>query len=220
MIIVMLGPPGSGKGTQCDLLSEKLALPHVATGDLLREAIARNTPLGAVAKPYINRGELVPDQVMIRIIHEWLEKPGHQAGFILDGFPRTVTQARALDQVLAQSGQRVDHVLYLRVPVEPLLQRIAERYVCPNCGATYHLRSSPPRSNGRCDQCGSELYQRPDDRRDVAERRMAVYAEQTAPVIDYYKQRAILREINGEQLVTDVLNDELGVLLARTVENE
>ncbi|HLH72203.1 MAG TPA: adenylate kinase [Chloroflexota bacterium] len=213
MIVVMLGPPGAGKGTQCELLGEKLALPHIATGDLLREAMARGTPLGQLARPYIERGELVPDDVMINIINEWLATPGHEHGFILDGFPRTVNQARALDQALARVGKGVDRVIYLSVPVEELLQRIAGRYVCPQCGASYHLRTSPPRQSGYCDQCGSTLTQRPDDRREVAERRMAVYFAQTAPVIDYYQKRGVLSEVNGAQSVTAVLDAELAILL-------
>lgn len=212
MIIVMLGPPGAGKGTQCDLLAERLALTHVSTGDLLRDAIAHHTPLGKQAEPLMARGELVSDKIVIAIIEEWFRNPKHQRGAILDGFPRTVPQAQALDEALAKLGRKVDWVIYLRASVEELLQRIAGRYVCGQCGASYHLRSSPPRVPGRCDNCGGKLIQRPDDNIDIARRRMDVYFEQTAPLIDFYRAKRILREINGEQSIDAVLKDELAVL--------
>ncbi len=209
MIIVMLGPPGAGKGTQAELLAERLHLTHLSTGDLLREAIARGTPLGRIAEPYMKRGELVPDEVMIGLIKERLAQPGASRGAILDGFPRTLPQAQALNQALAQTGQRVDRVFYLRVPVDELLARITARYVCPRCAATYHRRGSPPRVEGRCDICGAELQQRPDDRLEVARRRLDVYFEQTAPLIEFYRQEGILVEINGMQSIENVLKDEL-----------
>ncbi|HEX5415676.1 MAG TPA: adenylate kinase [Chloroflexota bacterium] len=212
MIIVMLGPPGAGKGTQCQLLAERLLLPHVATGNLLREAVARQTPLGRLAQPYLERGELVPDETMVGLVRERLLEPDAKPGAILDGFPRTVEQARALNHMLFELGRKVDQVLYLRIPVEVVLDRIAGRYTCPCCGATYHLTSSPPKVAGRCDRCGAALIQRTDDRRDVALRRMQVYAAQTAPVVTFYREEGVLVEIDGAQPVERVLDDELEAL--------
>jgi len=212
MVIVMLGPPGAGKGTQCQLLGERLLLPHVATGNLLREAIARKAPLGKLAKPYIDRGELVPDETMVSLVRERLLEPDAKSGAILDGFPRTVELARALNRMLSELGRKVDRVLYLRIPMEMVLDRIAGRYTCPCCGATYHLTSSPPRVAGRCDRCNAALVQRTDDRRDVAQRRLQVYEKQTAPVVAFYRQAGLLVEIDGSQPVERVLEDELEAL--------
>jgi adenylate kinase len=212
MIVVMLGPPGAGKGTQCSLLAERLAIPHVSTGDLLREAIAQQTPLGQLAQPYIERGELVPDEMMIGLVRERLLQPDARRGAILDGFPRTIEQAVGLNQVLAGLGRKVDAVIYLRVPIEEVVERIAGRYTCPQCGASYHLRGSPPTVEGRCDLCGSELYQRPDDRREVVRRRLEVYEEQTAPLIDFYRAEHVLSEVDGNASIDLVLQSELGVL--------
>lgn len=208
----MLGPPGAGKGTQCSLLAERLAIPHVSTGDLLREAIAQQSSLGRLAQPYIDRGELVPDETMIGLVRDRLLQSDARSGAILDGFPRTIEQARGLDRVLGELGRKIDAVIYLRVPVEEVVERIAGRYTCPQCGASYHLRGSPPQIPGRCDLCGSELYQRPDDRREVVRRRLEVFEEQTAPLVDYYRAQHVLGEVDGNQSVDLVLASELDVL--------
>jgi adenylate kinase len=209
MIIVMLGPPGAGKGTQCSLLGERLGISHISTGDLLREEIAAQSPLGQLANGVIERGELVPDETMTSIVRERLRQPDVQAGAILDGFPRTIDQARALNRVLAELGRQLDAVVYLRVPVEEVLERIAGRYTCPNCGASYHVDTTPTRVEGICDQCGSTLMQRPDDRREVAQRRLEVYGEQTEPLIDFYRNQGVLRDVNGSQTVERVLESIL-----------
>ncbi|MGH2458138.1 MAG: adenylate kinase [Chloroflexota bacterium] len=212
MIIVVLGPPGAGKGTQSDLLATELDLPHLSTGDLLREAIAKRTPLGRLAQPSMDRGELVPDDVVIGLIRERLVQAERPTGAILDGFPRTVAQGHALNDMLSELGRQVGWVIYLRAPTEELLERITGRYICSQCAATYHLRGSPPRTPGVCDVCGAALQQRPDDRLDVARRRLDVYFEQTAPLIDFYRQQGVLTEINGEQSIDAVLADELAAL--------
>jgi len=209
MIIVMLGPPGAGKGTQCSLLGDRLGISHISTGDLLREEIAAQSPLGQLANGVIERGELVPDETMTSIVRERLRQPDVQAGAILDGFPRTIDQARALNRVLAELGRQLDAVVYLRVPVEEVLERIAGRYTCPNCGASYHVDTTPTRVEGICDQCGSTLMQRPDDRREVAQRRLEVYGEQTEPLIDFYRNQGVLRDVNGSQTVERVLESIL-----------
>jgi adenylate kinase len=209
MIIVMLGPPGAGKGTQCSLLGERLGISHISTGDLLREEIAATSPLGQLANGFIERGELVPDETMTSIVRERLRQSDVQAGAILDGYPRTIDQARALNRVLAELGRQLNAVVYLRVPVEEVLERIAGRYTCPNCGASYHVDTTPTRVEGRCDQCGSTLMQRPDDRREVAQRRLEVYGEQTEPLIDFYRNQGVLRDVNGSQTVERVLESIL-----------
>jgi len=212
MIIVMLGPPGAGKGTQCSLLGERLGISHISTGDLLREEIAAQSPLGQLANGVIERGELVPDETMTSIVRERLRQPDVQAGAILDGFPRTIDQARALNRVLAELGRQLDAVVYLRVPVEEVLERIAGRYTCPNCGASYHVDTTPTRVEGICDQCGSTVMQRPDDRREVAQRRLEVYGEQTEPLIDFYRNQGVLRDVNGSQTVERVLESILDAI--------
>jgi len=214
MIIVMLGPPAAGKGTQCSLLAERLSVPHVSTGAVLRDAIGRHSPLVKLAQPYLDRGELAPDGTMIALVRDRLLEPDALRGAILDGFPRTIDQARSLGRMLADLGRQVDAVLYLNVPVDDVLERVAERYTCPRCGATYHLKTSPPQIAGICDNCGGELEQRSDDRREVVQRRLEVYELQTAPVVDLYRGRGVLVEIDGNQSIDQVLTQELSALSA------
>ncbi len=205
--IVLLGPPGAGKGTQAKLLAEKLGLPHVSTGDLFREALKNQTPLGRKAQEYMNRGELVPDAVTIGMVEERLAQPDCADGAILDGFPRTIEQARALDDLLAKLGSRLSLVPYIKVSTDVLLERLGGRWTCKNCGTAFHTLYNPPRVPGVCDVCGGELYQRPDDTPAAQLKRVEVYAEQTAPLIDFYRERGLLAEINGEQSIEDVQRD-------------
>lgn len=204
MDIVLLGPPGAGKGTQAELLAEWLKLPHVSSGDLFRSAIQNATPLGLEAKGFIDRGELVPDDVTIGLVGERLGQPDCASGVILDGFPRTVAQAEALDRVFASLGRRVDVVPYIQVAQELLLQRLAGRWTCRNCGTVYHSVFSPEKVKGVCDVCGGQLYQRADDTPETHRRRIEVYLEQTAPLADYYRACGVLAEIDGEQDVPSV----------------
>ncbi len=204
MNIVLLGAPGAGKGTQAERLAEYLGIPHVATGDLFREALRQGTPLGRQAQAYIDRGELVPDQVTIAMVEERLAQPDCEPGVILDGFPRTVEQARALDRVLAGHGRKVDLVLFIRVRPEELLRRLSGRWICRDCQGVYHTLFNPPKQPGVCDVCGGELYQRPDDRPEVQRHRVDVYLAQTAPLIEFYRERGLLQEIDGEQSIDEV----------------
>lgn len=197
MIVVLLGPPGAGKGTQAEGLAAGLGLVHVASGDLFREALAAQTPLGRQAQQYMERGELVPDDLTVRMVLERMAQPDCQAGVVLDGFPRTVAQAEALDQALAAQGRQVDAVLLLAVPDEVVLERLTGRRICRDCQAPYHVLFNPPAEAGRCDRCGGPLYQRDDDREETVRRRLEVYQAQTAPLISYYRQRGLLREVDG-----------------------
>lgn len=197
MIVVLLGPPGAGKGTQAERLAAGLGLVHVASGDLFREALAAQTPLGRQAQQYMERGELVPDDLTVRMVLERVAQPDCQAGVVLDGFPRTVAQAEALDQALAAQGKQVDAVLLIAVSDEVVLERLTGRRICRNCQAPYHIVFNPPAKAGRCDRCGGPLYQRDDDREETVRRRLEVYQAQTAPLISYYRQRGLLREVDG-----------------------
>ena len=207
MNIVLLGAPGAGKGTQAELLAERLHIPHVASGDLFREALRSDTPLGREAKAYMDRGELVPDELTIAMVRERLAAPDSREGVILDGFPRTVEQARALDGVLAEKGQKVDLVAFIRVRPEELLKRLSGRWTCRDCGGVYHTLYNPPATPDVCDACGGALYQRPDDRPETQSRRIEVYLAQTSPLIDHYRQRGVLVEIDGEQEIAKVQDD-------------
>ncbi len=209
LFIVLLGAPGAGKGTQARRLAEALQIAHIASGDLFREHLNNHTALGLLAKGYMDRGELVPDDVTIRMVMERLEHPDCAAGAILDGFPRTVAQAQALDEALAARGQRVSAALYLRVGEEALIARLSGRWICRSCQATYHTLFHPPRQAGICDVCGGELYQRSDDTAETVRNRLKVYFEQTLPLMDYYRARGRLVEINGEQEVERVSSELL-----------
>lgn len=201
MIIVFLGPPGSGKGTQAKLLSEKHGFVHISTGDLLRNAVKKGTDLGRKAKEYMERGELVPDELIVALIEEVLPKEG---GVILDGFPRTVPQALALDKMLERQGKRVSKVLLFDVPEEIIVERLAGRLSCPNCGAVYHHVYNPPKEDEVCDRCGTKLVQREDDREEVVRNRVRVYREQTQSLIDFYRERGIIFSLDATKSVEEV----------------
>jgi len=209
LILILLGPPGAGKGTQAALVSQGAGVAHVATGDLFRENIRNQTELGVQAKAFVDRGELVPDQLTVRMLLDRLDRPDTQKGVLLDGFPRTVDQARALDEALKERGQTVDKVLNINVGEEEVVRRLAGRWTCRQCGAVYHQVFSPPKKAGVCDQCGGELYQRDDDKPETVRNRLTVFNQQTAPLIDYYKGQGKLLEVNGEQAADAVGRDLL-----------
>ena len=209
MFLILLGAPGAGKGTQAATMAAEAGLVHIATGDLFRENIRNETELGKQAKVYVNRGELVPDELTVRMLLDRLERPNGQKGYILDGFPRTLDQAKALDAALKDRGQAVDKVLYINVGEEEVVARLAGRWTCRQCGAIYHEQHNPPRVKGRCDKCGGELYQRDDDKPETVRNRLAVYNQQTAPLIEHYARAGKLVEVNGEQDAGSVGQDLL-----------
>lgn len=207
MYLILLGAPGAGKGTQAAVVAQKLDLAHIASGDLLREAQSSGTELGLLAKSYMEKGVLVPDELVIKLILERIKAPDCSRGVILDGFPRTLAQAQALEQALAQDGKAIDRVVYIKVSTEELVNRLSGRLICRNCQTPYHVVNNPPKVAGKCDQCGGELYQRPDDLPETVKKRVDVYNEQTMPLIDYYKGTNKLVEINGEQAIDEVGRD-------------
>ena len=204
MRVAFLGPPGAGKGTQARDLASEWDVPHVATGDMLREAAAAGTDLGREAKGYMDRGALVPDDVIIRMIAERLRRPDARKGFLLDGFPRTIGQAEALERLLKDVGQPLERVVYFDVSEPELLRRLTGRRVCRSCQTAFHLVSAPPRTPGVCDRCGGELYQREDDSEATVRNRLAVYARQTAPLLDWYRGRGLLVSVAGEGAIADI----------------
>ncbi|AEA47102.1 adenylate kinase [Archaeoglobus veneficus] len=212
MNLILLGPPGSGKGTQAKLIVEKYGIPQISTGDMLREAVAKGTELGKKAKEYMDKGQLVPDEVVIGIVKERLKQPDCDKGFILDGFPRTIAQAEALDKMLEELGKKIDAVINIQVPEEEVVKRIVNRRSCRNCGAVYHLIYKPPKEEGKCDKCGGELYQRDDDKEDTVRARYQVYREQTEPLIDYYQKKGLLYNIDGTKSIDDVFKDIEAIL--------
>jgi adenylate kinase len=210
MYLILLGAPGAGKGTQAKVLSERLGVAHVSSGDLLRENIKNGTALGLQAKEYMNRGELVPDGTVIEMIMKHLESPGCASGAMLDGFPRTIPQADALGVALQEKfHQGIRQVLYIKVETEELLNRLSGRWICRNCQTPYHEITNPSTVAGVCDNCGGELYQREDDKRSTAEHRLRVYFNQTMPLITYYQSKGLLSEIDGQQEVEAVTKDLL-----------
>lgn len=210
--IVLLGPPGVGKGTQAKLLAEHLNLAHISSGDLFRENLKEQTELGKLAQTYMNRGELVPDDVTIAMIRERLTRPDCKAGAILDGFPRTTAQAEALENMLKEIGGKVDKVPYITAPEKVLVERLSGRWTCRAHGHIYHEKNNPPKQAMICDIDGSELYQRDDDKAETVGRRIQVYMEQTAPLIAYYRQRGNLIEIDGTQNIEKVTQAFLSAL--------
>ena len=202
--IVLLGPPGAGKGTQAAVLSKALELAHVSSGDIFRENLKAQTELGKLAQTFMGRGELVPDDVTIAMIEERLSRPDCAQGALLDGFPRTPAQAQALADMLAKPGGKVDAVPYIAVPAEELIQRLSGRWTCRAEGHVYHQVFNPPQKAGVCDVDGSELYQRDDDKSETVERRIRVYMEQTAPLIAFYREKGLLMDVDGTQAIDEV----------------
>jgi adenylate kinase len=202
--VVLMGGPGAGKGTQAKKLTETLGLPQIATGDLFRANLKNETALGKLAKTYMDAGELVPDEVTVAMVKDRLAQPDCQQGAVLDGFPRTISQAQAFDQILAEMGEKISVAPYIHVDEAVLLQRLAGRWTCPTCGYVYHVLFNPPQRPGVCDHDGAALYQRDDDTEETQKRRIAVYFEQTAPLLDYYRERGLLVEIDGEQSIDAV----------------
>ncbi|WP_447973043.1 adenylate kinase [Nitrospira sp. Kam-Ns4a] len=204
MRVVFLGAPGAGKGTQADRVAGRFRYPKVSTGDILREAVRNQTPLGLQAKACMDQGKLVSDEIVVGIVREKLAQPDCARGFLLDGFPRTVAQAEALDALLRSQGQRLDRVVNVLVPRAQVVHRLTGRRSCPACQAVYHIEFSPPLRAGVCDRCGAELVQRSDDRQETVEARLAVYERETAPLIDYYRKRELLSELDGAGHVEEV----------------
>ena len=204
MRIILLGPPGAGKGTHAGTISALKSVPHVASGDLFRKHQQEETELGILAGSFMSKGELVPDEVTIRMIEQRLGEDDCWQGIILDGFPRTVTQATALDQLFASLDHKLDLVLYLAVSEDELVRRLGGRITCRNCQTPYNLVSSPPKIENVCNQCNGELYQRPDDTADAVRQRIQVFTQQTIPLVDYYTSKGILTEIDGEQDISEV----------------
>lgn len=204
MRLVFLGAPGVGKGTQAEMVAAELGIPKISTGDLLRAAVAEQTSLGMKAKAYMDRGDLVPDQVVIGLVEEKIGTSECAKGFILDGFPRTVPQADSLSNLLQQKGQALDRVIYFTIPRDEVVNRLSGRRSCPQCQAVYHIEFVPPKQEGLCDVCGRSLVQRSDDKRETVASRLSVYEEQTAPLIEYYQQKNILANLDGSGPVGDV----------------
>ncbi len=204
MYIILLGAPGAGKGTQAAVVAQKLNLVHLATGDLFRQALEAGTRLGVKAKSYMEKGMLVSDEITIQMVLDRLSAPDCKAGVILDGFPRNLQQAEALDKALAQKARAIDKVVYIKVSEEALLKRLSGRWICRNCQAPYHAIDSPPKVKGKCDRCGGELYQRPDDTAGTVKKRLEVYFNETAPLINYYTRAGKLVEIDGEGNIEQV----------------
>ena len=197
MKIIMLGAPGAGKGTQAKMIAEKYGLPHISTGDIFRANIKNGTELGKEAKEYMDKGLLVPDELTVRLLLDRVAQDDCKNGYVLDGFPRTIPQAEVLDEKLSELGERVDYAINVDVPDENIVNRMSGRRACLNCGATYHIVSIPPKKEGICDVCGSELVLRDDDRPETVQNRLKVYHEQTQPLIDFYEKKGVLRSVDG-----------------------
>ncbi|MBM4307036.1 MAG: adenylate kinase [Deltaproteobacteria bacterium] len=217
MNLILLGPPGAGKGTQAQMIVERYHIPQISTGDILRAAVKEGTALGKQAKAFMAKGELVPDEVVIGIIDQRLREPDCKTGFILDGFPRTTPQAEALQAILTKIGKSVDHVVNIEVDSEELIKRLTGRRTCKNCGGMFHILFHPPPKEGVCDRCGGTLYQREDDREETIRTRLKEYQKQTAPLIQYYQDKQLLRSIRGVGGQNQIFEQVIRVLNAKPV---
>ncbi|PRS10964.1 adenylate kinase [Bacillus pumilus] len=207
MNLVLMGLPGAGKGTQAERIVDDYGIPHISTGDMFRAAMKEETQLGLEAKSFIDKGELVPDEVTIGIVRERLGKNDCEQGFLLDGFPRTVAQAEALEDILKDLGRTIDYVINIKVDKDALMERLTGRRICKNCGATYHLVFNPPAKENVCDKCGGELYQRADDNAETVSTRLEVNLKQTEPLLNFYSEKGYLANIDGAKHINDVYVD-------------
>jgi adenylate kinase len=207
MKLILLGPPGAGKGTQASGIVKKYSIPHISTGDIFRKNIKEGTELGLKAKEYMDKGLLVPDELVVEIVKDRLLEDDCKSGFLLDGFPRTVVQAQALDKVLTESNMNLDKVINIQVDKTVLVDRAVGRRICKNCGATFHIKYNPSKVDGKCDICQGDLYQRADDNEETVSKRIQVYLDQTEPLIDYYTNQGIINTIDGQQSIDKVFED-------------
>ncbi|MDD5449524.1 MAG: adenylate kinase [Candidatus Omnitrophica bacterium] len=216
MRLIFLGPPGAGKGTQAKVISKKFNYPHISTGDILRESVKNNSPVGRQAKGYMDRGELVPDEIVTRIVVERLGRPDASAGFILDGFPRTKKQAVELDKEFKKAGIGIDYAIYFETSEPVVISRLSGRRVCEKCGLNYHITNIRPKKENTCDACGGALFQREDDKVETIKKRLNVYKNQTADLIDYYKDKGVLETVSGDLSVEEVFK-ALSVLFNKRI---
>jgi adenylate kinase len=214
MYIIMLGAPGAGKGTQADILSQEMDLPHIASGDLFRQALEERTEIGLLAKSYMDKGELVPDEITIKMVMERINQSDCASGCLFDGFPRTLHQAEVLDKSLKERGKSIDKAIYIEVPSEELVKRLSGRRLCRVCQTPYHIINSPPKTPGKCDKCGGELYQRSDDREETVKERLNIFFVQTVPILDYYKKQNKLISVNGNLGMQGVAREIISALKA------
>jgi len=210
--IILLGSPGAGKGTQAQSISNKYSIPHISTGDIFRMNISNGTELGILAKSYMDKGLLVPDNVTIDLVKTRLKEEDTKNGFLLDGFPRTIYQADVLDELLKEDSQKIDAALLIKVPRGFIIKRMTGRRVCPNCGASYHLEFNPPTQKGICDDCGSSLIQRKDDTEETVQERLDIYDFQTLPLIEYYTEKGILKSVDGTKAINEVFEEIIEIL--------
>ncbi len=206
MNIILIGPPGAGKGTQAKRMIDRLGVPQISTGDMFRAAVKDGTPMGKKAKEYMDKGALVPDEVVIGVVNERFSKPDCKKGFILDGFPRTLEQAKALDGLLKKLSTKLDHVVVIEVPDDFLVDRLTGRRTCRGCNYMHHIKYDPPKKQGVCDKCGGELYQRDDDKEETIRQRLKTYHDQTSPLIKYYSTQGVVRKIDGTLSMEQVQN--------------
>ena len=212
MKIIMLGAPGAGKGTQAKKIAEKYAIPHISTGDIFRANIKNGTELGQKAKGYMDQGLLVPDELVVDLVADRVKQDDCKNGYVLDGFPRTIPQAEALDHALAEMGEKMDYAINVEVPDENIVNRMSGRRACVDCGATYHIVYAPTKEDGVCDKCGGSLILRDDDKPETVKKRLGVYHDQTQPLIDYYAKKNVLAEVDGTKDMEDVFNDIVTIL--------